>query len=369
MLRPLAFPRSRWLLLLPVGVIGLAVMLLLAARGSNAQEAATEASIPVLVRSPAHVVRSNYVALSGDVEGSRTASIGFIVPGVVARVDPKEGDFVRAGQVLATLDKTEYEINVEMAAAQRERAEDEYKRAKVVFEAHGIPENDFNKAGTAVRLARAQDAMARKKLQDTRLTAPMSGMLARRGIEPGEQAGPGLPVFTIAQIEPVQVRVGVPESEVSRIAIGGKATVTIPSLKGASFVGRVRLVGIASDPASRTYTAKVELSNSGRRLRPGMIAEVRIDGSESIDALTIPAEAVVRDASGILRVFVYEAKSVRVYSRRVSIGAAYGQEVEVREGLAANDMVVIGGQHRVREGSRVAARVVAASEPVVRTKR
>jgi membrane fusion protein (multidrug efflux system) len=367
MLRRFAFPR--WLPLIAVSVLGLAAMLMLPSRGSNAQEPATDASIPVLVRSPAHLVRSNYVALSGDVEGSRTASIGFIVPGVVAHVDPKEGDFVREGQVLATLDKTEYDINVEMAAAQRERAEDEYKRAKVVFESHGIPENDFNKAGTAVRLARAQEAMARKKLQDTRLVAPMSGMLARRGIEPGEQVGPGMPVFTIAQIDPVQVRVGVPESEISRIAVGGRALVTIPSLKGASFVGRVRLVGIASDPASRTYTAKVELSNSGHMLRPGMIAEVRINGSESVDALTIPAEAVVRDASGILRVFVYDAKSVRVYSHRVSIGAAYGQEVEVREGVAAGDMVVIGGQHRVREGSRVSAKVVSAPEPVVRAKR
>jgi RND family efflux transporter MFP subunit len=266
--------------------------------------------------------------------------------------------------VLATPDKTEYDLNVEMAAAQRERAEDEYKRAKTMFEAKAIPENDFNKAGTGVRLARAQEAMARKKLQDTRLTAPMSGMLARRGIEPGEQAGPGLPVFTIAQIEPAQVRVGVPESEVSRIAVGERATVTIPSLKGASFAGRVRLVGIASDPGSRTYTAKIELSNSGHRLRPGMIAEVRIDGSESIDALTIPAEAVVRDESGVLRVFVYEAKSLRAYSRRVSIGAAYDQEVEVREGVGPGDMVVIGGQHRVREGSRVAARVVSVPQVV-----
>ncbi|MEP6992234.1 MAG: efflux RND transporter periplasmic adaptor subunit, partial [bacterium] len=252
----------------------------LVSRKTDAQAPATDAAVPVLVRAPGHIVRSNFVALSGEVEGLRTASIGFNVPGVVARVEAKEGDFVRQGQVLATLDRTEYDINVEMATAQRERAEDEYRRAKIVFEAKGIPENDFNKAGTGVRLARAQEAMARKKLQDTRLAAPMSGMLARRGIEPGEQAAPGYPLFTIAQIEPAQVRVGVPESEVSRMAVGSRATVSIPSLKGASFAGRVRLVGIAADPASRTYTVKVEVANMGRKLRPGMIAEVRIEGSE-----------------------------------------------------------------------------------------
>ena len=364
MLRPVAFTRSRWVLLIPVGGVGLAIMLLLATRGSNAQEPSADAAIPVLVRSPGHTLRSNYVALSGDVEGSRTASIGFIVPGVVSRVEVREGDQVREGQLLAVLDKTEYDINVELASAQRERAEDEYKRAKTMFESKGIPENDFNKAGTAVRLARAQEAMARKKLQDTRLTAPMSGLLARRGIEPGEQAGPGMPVFTIAQIDPVQIRVGVPETEVSRIRIGDQTTVTIPALRGATFMGRVRLVGVAADAASRTYTAKIDVANGNRLLKPGMIAEVRISGSESVDALTIPAEAVVRDASGVLRVFVYDPKAVRVYARRVAIGAAYGQEVEVQQGLAAGDMVVVGGQHRVREGSKVNARVVADADVV-----
>ena len=358
--------RSRWLLLAAATAIGLVAAPSLLARRSSAQASAGEAPIPVLVRRPTHLVRSNYVTLSGEVEGSRTASIGFIVPGVVSSVIPREGDFIRAGEVVATLDKTEYDINVEMASAQRERAEDEFKRAKAVFEAHGIPENDFHKAGTAVRLARAQEAMAKKKLRDTRLVAPMSGMLARRGVEPGEQTGPGFPVFTIAQIEPVQVRVGVPESEVARIAVGGSAIVRIPSLKGQSFPGRVRLVGIAADPASRTYTARVEVQNGARALRPGMIAEVRLDGSGSVDALTIPAEAVVRGADGILHVYVFEARSQRVYARRVVVGAAYGNEVEVQKGIGANDMVVVGGQHRVREGSRVVNRVVATPQPVVR---
>jgi membrane fusion protein, multidrug efflux system len=361
--------RSRWLLLALLVAAGLTAGLLLDSRGTSAQQPTADAPVPVLVRRSAHLVRSNYVALSGDIEGSRTTSIGFTVPGVVARVNANEGDFVNAGEVLATLDTREYDINVELAAAQRERAEDEYKRAKIVFDAHAIPEDDFNKAATGVRLARAQEALAAKKLQDTRLTAPMSGMLARRGIEPGEQAGPGFPVFTIAQIEPVQVRVGVPETEVSRIAIGGKATVSVPALKGASFPGHVRLVGIAADPAARTYTAKVEVANARRTLRPGMIAEVRIEGSESVDAFTIPPEAVVRDPDGTLHVFVYDARQQRVYGRRVTIGAAYGQEVEVQQGIGADDMVVIGGQHRVREGSRVTARVVAPPEVVARTGR
>lgn len=344
----------RWVVL--GAIAGTAILVGAAVRFSrasaDASPVAAEAAIPVTVRPVHHLVRPVYVELSGDVEGWRTVSVGFQVPGLVASVGPSEGMAVRQGEQIAALDPRDYELNVEMAAAQRERAEDEYGRARVVFQQKGIPENDFNKAATGVRLARAQEALARKKLADSRIVAPLSGVLARRAIEPGEQAGPGMPVFTIVQVDPAQVRVGVPEAQIGTVAVGQKASLTIPALKR-SFEGTVDLVGIAADPASRTYTVKIKVANADGALRPGMIAEVRIDGRESVDALTIPPEAVVQDAAGVTTVFVYAPAEKRVYARRVDIGAAYGQEVEVRRGLAAGDLVVVGGEHRVREGSLV----------------
>jgi len=326
--------------------------------GGKAAGAQADAEvIPVIVRQVGRTGRANFLSLSGDVEGWRTASIGFQVPGVVASVGPSEGQAVKEGQVLAALDTTEYALNVEIAEAQLERALDEFDRAKRMFAERGIPENDFHKAGTGVRLARAQAAMAKKKLSDTRIVAPMSGIIARRGIQPGEQAGPGLPVLTIVQTHPILVRVGVPESQIGRVAVGRTVRIVVPSLRGRALVGRLKVVGIAADPAARTYTAKAEVANPNGLLRPGMIAEVQIESSERIDALTVPAEAVVRDADGVMHIYVYDAKDKRVYARRVEVGAAYGQEVEIRRGLTGADVVVVGGQHRVREGSAVAARV------------
>lgn len=313
--------------------------------------------IPVIVRSVGHLGRANYLSLSGDVEGLRTASVGFQVPGVVSSVGPSEGQAVEEGQVIASLDSVDYALNMEIADAQLERAQDEYDRAKQMFAERGIPENDFHKAGTGLRLAKAQAAMARKKLGDTRIVSPMSGVVARRGIEPGEQAGPGFPVFTIVQVNPIQVRIGVPESQIGEVAVGQTARIVVPSLKGRTFVGKLRVVGIAADPAARTFTAKAEVANPQGVLRPGMIAEVQVEGARRVDALTVPAEAVVRNASGVMQVFVFDSTDKRVYAKRVDVGAAYGQEVEIRSGLTATDLVVVGGQHRVREGSRVVARI------------
>ena len=325
--------------------------------GADVASGDAVAATPVVVRPLARVDRPDYVGLSGDVEGWSTANIGFMVPGQVRVVALREGQAVEQGQMLAELDPTEYQLNVDMASAQRERAEQEFARASQVYMERGIPENDLQKAETAVKMARAGEAMAKKKLADTRLVSPLTGIVARRQVEPGEMAGPGMPPFTVVQIDPVQVRVGVPENDIDRFAVGQKAAVVIPSLGGAAVQGRVRVVGIAADPASRTYTVKIELPNANRRIRPGMIAEVRVENDATIQARTIPAEAVVRDADGITRVFVYDSGERRVHARRIEVGTAYGTEVEVRSGLNGDEMVVVGGQNRLREGTSVAARI------------
>jgi RND family efflux transporter MFP subunit len=153
----------------------------------------------------------------------------------------------------------------------------------------------------------------------------------------------------------VQVQVGVPEAEIGRVAVGQTATLTVPALGDRSFQGRVHLVGIAADPASRTYTVKIQVANPDRALRPGMIAEVRIQSDEVVRALTVPGEAIVRDADGVTRVYVYFPDEERVHARRVEPGSVFGREVEIREGLEEGELVVVGGQHRVREGSLVSA--------------
>jgi len=323
--------------------------------GDEPAEPAASEPVPVLVQEVSTLERRAYVALSGDVEPRRSASVGFLVGGVVSRVGPSEGDGVERGDLLAALDSVDYHLNLEMAAAKHERAREAHARAEMVFAEDGMPESDFEEARTALRVARAQEGLARKKLADTRLTAPLSGVVARRDVEPGEQAGPGRPVFTVVQVDPVQVRVGVPEADIGRVAVGQSAEVTIPALEGASFEGRVRLVGIAADPASRTYTVKIQVPNPDRTLRPGMIAEVRIFTDDMVRRVTIPGEAVVRDADGVTYAFVYVPEEERVHRRRVEVGSGSGTEVEIEEGLEAGEMVVVGGQTRVREGSTVTA--------------
>lgn len=325
--------------------------LLSACRG--AAPAATDSAIPVLVRPVSSLNRSDVVIVSGDIGTSRMENVGFQVAGRVVRVFPQEGQVVQAGEVIAQLDTTEYQMALNAALAQAREAEDQYHRAQQMHDQKGIPAADFVKVESGYQQAQAQLAMMRKHLADTRLVAPLAGSVARRGIEVGETAAPGYPVFTIVATNPAEVRVGVPEADIGRIRIGQTVEIRVPALNGRRFQGQVKVIGVAADPISRTYSVKIDVANAQQVLRPGMIAEARIQQDNRVNAITVPANAIVPDADGVTQVFVYRPSEKRVYARRVVVGTAYGAEVEVTSGLTSADTVVIGGQNRVREGSRV----------------
>jgi multidrug efflux pump subunit AcrA (membrane-fusion protein) len=127
--------------------------------------------------------------------------------------------------------------------------------------------------------------------------------------------------------------------------------VTIPSLPGSGFQGTVDALGMTADPLSRTYTAKIAVVNRDHLLRDGMVSQARIFGSQQVHVLTVPGSAVVRDAHGVANVYVYNSSRRMAFARRVETDEFMGNEIAIKNGLAANDQVVIAGQQNLREGS------------------
>jgi len=367
--------------------------------------AAGDQAVPVQVRTPAVVERAESVSASGSVEGSETADVAFQVGGRVVRVLVEEGQHVSKGQLLAEIEPTDYRNAFNAAVAQKEAAAavaqkadagprkqeleqarieysrwaDEYKRMKFLVERKSLPPNDFQKVeaaynaakeryemavegtrqedrATATAQAHGADAQAseeQKRLNDTRLVAPISGSIGMRRVDAGQTVAAGMPVFSIVELNPVKVRVGVPEAEIGKVLQGAAAEITVPSLDGRRFMGKVAIIGVAAEPASRTYTVKIVVPNPGPVLLAGMVAEARILGPAKIKSLTIPGEAVVPDPQGAPTVYVYFPDRKRVYGRRVDVGTPVGKEVEMRSGLTGSEQVVIAGQQKVREGSLV----------------
>jgi RND family efflux transporter MFP subunit len=354
---------------------------------------------------PNRVQQPVSVAASGAVEANVTAQSAFQIAGRVAKVFVEEGQPVTKGQVLAELDDTDYRNAYDAAQAQADAAQatdhkaqtgpraqeleqaridyerwlDEYTRMKYLYDHKSLPANDFKKIeagyqaaqqrynmaqqGTRVeekqsasaqfRAASAQMHEAHKRLGDTRLIAPISGFVGMRRIDVGDTVAAGMPVLSVLDLNPVKVRVGIPEAEIGKVRGAARATVTIPSLDNQPFEGKVEAVGVAADPASRTYTVKIAVPNPAHLLRAGMVSEARIFGSAMVNTITVPGSAIVRDAKGVTSVYLYYPGQQRVYARRVEVGQLLRNEVEIRSGLSGNEQVVIAGQQNVREGSPV----------------
>lgn len=322
-------------------------------------EGTADAGVPVRIQSAGAESRRQTTAASGVVEARHTVDLAFQVGGKVAAVGPDEGDVVRAGSLLARIDPIDYQLALRQAAAQAEHARQERERYRPLVGAGSVAPNDYDRLESAARQTAAAADLAGKRLADTRLVSPIAGVVARRAIDPGETAAPGQSVFTVMDVDPVRVRIGVPEAEVGMVRVGQPATVRVAALAGETFGGRVALVGVAADSTTRTYSVEISLPNPARRLRVGMVAEATIEGDRRRSAVTVPAAAVVRDADGATVVYVLDEGGGRAHARRVEVGAPRGDEVEIARGLAAGEPVVVAGQHRLRDGARVLVQTVA----------
>jgi RND family efflux transporter MFP subunit len=368
-------------------------------------DVAADQPVPVRLRAPNGLRQPVSVAASGSVEANVTALTAFQVGGRVAHVYVDEGQYVKQGQVLADLDRTDYQnafdaVQGQTAAADAvalqaknglraqeleearidfERTQDEYQRLKYLYDHQSLPANDFHKIEAAylasrqrydmaqqgarreekdaaqgqAHAANAQLREAKKHLSDCSLRAPISGFIGMRRVNVGDTVAPGIPVISVFDLDPVKVRVGIPEAEIGKVREGASAVVIIPSLDNQRFEGKVEAVGVSADPVSRTFSTKIAIPNPTHVLRAGMVSETRIYGSTMENALTVPALAIVHDPRDVPLVYVYDGLRQRVFARRVEVGDLVDGEVQIKGGLDSGELIVIAGQQNVHEGSQV----------------
>lgn len=355
--------------LLPAVWLSVAISLTACTGERHKNQSAGEA-VPVTVGRVQHVQERETVSVSGTLTTPNSAAnVSFLVSGKVVFVGPREGEFVSKGQVLASIDPTDYGLNLAAARAQTDlarvgykRAEDEHRRMKMLYDSKSMAPNDYQKYKAAYDSALQQyeqavvsEKLNRKRLADATLCAPRSGYIAKRSIEPGATASPGQPVFEIVQMDPLEVNVGVPETDVHLVRIGQKAAITVPALPGKSFEGTVRIINVSADPSTRTYMTRISVANPEQALRVGMVAEATIRGDRTVSMVTLPGDAIVRDPQGATQVFVYYPDQKRVYAKRVEIGAAVGKDVEIKSGLSGNELIVLAGQTKLKNGLAVSA--------------
>lgn len=332
-----------------------ALLLLLAAEAACEKPAPLPPLPPPAVKVSA-VQRSGVareLRLSGSLEAERSTLLSFATPGTIERVLVQEGEAVVRGQPIARLSARTFQDALAMVKAKADQAEDAYRRLEPMHRNQTLPEVKMVEVESGRQQARLAVSIAQKNLDDTVLRSPEAGIVARRHLEPGATAAPGVPVITLVQTRTVLAVVPVAETQVARVKKGDPARVSVAAV-GKTLDGVVRDVGVMADPLTRTYPVRIALANPGD-LRVGMVAQVHLNVASGAQDLLVPTESVRVDDAGRPYVFVVTAEQ-KLQRRRVEVVGFAGEGTAVSAGVSEGERVVTSGTPMLADS--MAVRVV-----------
>ncbi|MDX2233558.1 MAG: efflux RND transporter periplasmic adaptor subunit [Hyphomonadaceae bacterium] len=335
---------------------GLAAALALAScgAGNGAEKAKGEIDAPVVtVVEVSREGAAGAVRASGLVGYLRETTLSFKVPGVVARIAVDEGDTVRAGQTLASLNLTEYSASVAESTATLRTAESQLARAKTLFDKGLVAQARLDDAQLAVDRARAASQATGFNRSQGVIVAPASGVILRRMAEPNQNVGAGQSVLMLGEVASgLIVRAGVSSADALRIKVGDEAVVRVAP--GDERKGRVARIAAKSDAATGGFDVEIAVTPI-EGLRSGLVADADIKASGGAGAagpLRAPVLALVDARADQGVVYVVDAQNV-ARRRSVQTVGVVGDRVLIAAGLEPGERVIATGAAYVRDGQTV----------------
>ena len=336
-----------------------------AARGPGGRPSPSITLAATDVATVAPMTIEDGVALTGDLHPIETIDVRARIEGDLEAVYVREGDQVRAGQLLARFEASEQESSRASAEADRVAVNAELANAQwtleqneSLFKAGAIAERDLKVSQQAVATARARLAAAAARLRtsgnearDTRVVAPASGVVEKRLVDGGVHLARGAPMFTIVRSGTLELAAAVPARQAGVVRVG---QVVHFVADGRRFDGKVARVSPTIDPATRSVSVYVQVPNPGNSLRGGTFATGRVVARTLNDVLAIPT-AALRQGQEDGKPFVYRIDGKTLNTAPVQLGAVDEQQgvAQVTEGLQAGDKIVVGNVGTLGRGMQV----------------
>lgn len=294
----------------------------------------------------------------GSLRADESVVIRPEIAGRVAKIAFAEGQRVSRGALLVALDDAEYRALVASSTSQAKLDAQRLGRAEDLFKKKFISRQalDEQRSNYARSLAKQREDEAR--LAKTLVTAPFPGVAGLRQVSEGAYVAAGTDIARLDKIDVIKLDFRVPETYLARLAVGQPLRVAVDAYPEAQFGGAIYAIEPSIDEQTRTVLVRARVGNPDLQLRPGMFARVNLQLGVREQAVWIPEEAIVprgRDS------FVFRVVDGKAQEVRVRTGARKVGEVEIVEGVAAGDLVVTEGNHRLRTGAAVA--VTGGGEP------
>jgi membrane fusion protein, multidrug efflux system len=326
------------------------------------------AAPPVLVAPVESLRVEDRIEATGELRAPSAAAIAAQVGGQITKLIRDEGTAVAAGDVVIEIDPERRDLEARnaramlaQADAQASEAERELSRMEKLHAEGVAADAKLDSVRTQLRLARssreaasAQLGMAERGARDSSVRAPFAGLIARRYVSEGEFVQPGQKLFELVALDPIEVEFTLPERDSSRVVLGQPVAVRVAPFPDEVFQAEVSVIAPTIDPMTRTLRVKARMGNADGRLRPGLFARADLGVSVREHVPMIPEEAVLQRSDGAIAYRVIAGN--RAERRNIKLGVIRDGRVEVVEGLAAGDAVVVRGQAQLVDGSPVTLR-------------
>lgn len=341
------------------GFIAAAILSSCSSNNEDTANKSTEESLPKVKIETVEARSVDQIGTyTATVEPQIVNNITSAMPNRIKEILVDEGQQVSAGEIVAILDDVNtfsYETQVDNARANLKNVELNYARAVELFNIGGGTKQQVD--AMEIQLTNARNALAqaertlRNAKENTVLTSPISGVVTARNYDPGDMAA-NLPIVTVARVKPVKLIINVTENDYPKIRKGMTATIKFDTYGDEEFTGTVSTVMPTVDAASRTFGVEILLANEDTKVLPGMFGRVSLNlGTE--ERVVVPDKAVVKQqGSGNQYVYVLNPDGTVSYNI-VELGQRLGAEYELISGVESGSQVVVSGQAKLSNGSKV----------------
>ena len=290
------------------------------------------------------------LTVAGTLEAASLVRVHNEVSGAITQLPWHEGDSVKRGQLLVAIDDKLIQAELDKASAQKSQAAQDYQRLKKLKPRQLASDEEIARAATALDIAVAEEKLQRTRLALTRMLAPFDGIVTERHFEPGDVVALHSHILTLIDPQSLYLKVQLAESWIPLLRLGDEVNVSIDALGNSLHPARISRIYPTIDASTRKGSVEIEFLPIPFGVSAGQLARVELK-SRAIDRLVIPTRAIHHDTQGAY-VYVIDAND-RAKKTYVKKGLQHGELLEVREGLHANDTLVIKGFIGLRDDKPV----------------
>lgn len=319
------------------------------AEANTAAARSENPTIPVSAVVVAPQKLDNKIQVTGAIQANESLEIKSEISGKVTSINFEEGQRVRKGSLLLTINNEELLAQLEKFKYSKKLREESEYRQRMLLEKEAISQEEYDQALTELNTAMADIRLIEAQISKARIRAPFDGIIGLRYVSEGSYISPQTTIATFSNIDPAKVEFSIPGKYSNDVQVGNLIEFRTESSDD-TYEGKIYAIEPQIDPETRTLRMRAISPNEDRKLLPGQFARVDLILDREDDALLVPSQAVIPEMNGH-KVFVVNNGVAE--SRSVEVGIRTNRNVEIRSGIRAQDTVIISGLLQIKQGSQL----------------